>query len=89
MKKYYYQNAMNPKKYLNCQRSAPEWVNQDLPYIHRVADDSVAVEVTFPQYRMFIYARTNEEADQLEKFVRNSTGDEATDTFIDDVASNL
>jgi len=77
MRKYYYQNAMNPRKYLNCLRTAREWQNQDLPDIFRVKDGSRAVEVTFPEYKVLVYADDKEEAVLLERFVKRTTGREA------------
>jgi hypothetical protein len=76
MRKYYYQNAMNPKKYLNCLRTAREWINQDLPDIYRVVDNTRVVEVTFPEYKVLVYADNEVEAKQLEKFIKINTGKE-------------
>ena len=77
MRKYYYANAMNPRKYLNCLRSSREWRNQDLPDIFRVKDGSRAIEVTFPEYKVLVYADDKKGANLLEKFVKRTTGKEA------------
>ena len=58
-------------------RSAREWVNQDLPDVFRTADNSRAIEVTFPEYKVLVYADNKQEGDQLEKFVKASTGKDA------------
>ena len=71
--KYFYQNAMNPRKYFKCIRTAKEWVNQDLPNVYRL-DGTRAIEVTFPDYKILVYADDKKEAKQLESFVIRSTG---------------
>lgn len=75
--KYFYNNAMSKIHYIKCLRSAKEWLNQDLPDIYRLEDKTKAIEVTFPEYKVFVYANDKDEADILERFVFLSTGKEA------------
>lgn len=76
MRKYFYNNPMNPKKYLNCIKQAKEWKNQDLPNIYRTQDKSLAIEVTFPEYKINIFPDNAIEAKLLEDFVISNTGKE-------------
>ncbi|MBK9272856.1 MAG: hypothetical protein IPM48_15090 [Saprospiraceae bacterium] len=73
--KYKFNNAMSKTKYIKCIRPSREWVNQDLPDIMRM-DGSRAIEVTFPEYKVLIYADNQNEANKLEHFVKSSTGKE-------------
>lgn len=67
---------MSKRHYLDCTKYAREWINQDLPDIYRLGDHTRAIEVTFPEYKVLIYAEDKPEADLLELFVRRTTGKE-------------